>query len=162
VSSNLFADAEPPRRQVRLRMKANTATRGSVDGAWWPRSTDPAAEFPGLVLAMSSWVGPVNRVAYNLDNWAETGRELNVEGWSVTLVGDHLVDANTVVVTGPNQRRMLLLVIPPGTRGGVARAVLRSAADPHTVASVGEILESNGVTPGEKTNARMELVRTRP
>jgi hypothetical protein len=62
---------------------------------------------------MSSWVGPVSRVAYNLDSWNETERDLNVEGWSVALVGDHTVDANTVVVTGPNQHQMRLLVVPP-------------------------------------------------
>src|SRR5256885_4263215 len=50
--------AETARSEVRLRMKPSGAARGYVDGAWWPRSQDPAMEFPGLVLAMSSWVGP--------------------------------------------------------------------------------------------------------
>jgi hypothetical protein len=132
--SELSAEAAVPRREVRLRMRANTASRGHVDGAWWPRSTDPAAEFPGLVLAMSSWVGPVNRVAYHLDDWTGTERELTVEGWSVALVGDHALEAHTVVVTGPDQRQMSLLVVPPETPGSVARAVLRSAANPDIVA----------------------------
>ena len=131
--------------EVRLRMKSNTAARGYVDGAWWPRSHDPAAEFPGLVLAMRSWVGPVRRVTYHLDDWDSAGRALMVDGWSVTLVGLPTLEANTVVVTGPNHRRMMLLVVPPGTPGGLARAVLRSAAGPDTVASVEEILASNGV-----------------
>jgi hypothetical protein len=133
------------RAEVRLRMKSNTAARGHVDGAWWPRSHDPAAEFPGLVLVMSSWVGPIRRVTYHLDDWDPTRRELTVEAWTVTLVGLSTLDANTVVVTGSNQRRMILLVVPPGTPGGAARAVLRSAAGPDTVASVEEILASNGV-----------------
>jgi len=138
--------AEPVPDDVRLLMKPNTAAvRGYVDGAWWPRSNDPAAEFPGLVLAMSSWVGPVGRVAYHLGDWDKTRRQLTVEGWSVTLVGFPTLDANTVVVTGSNQRRMILLVVPPDTPGAVARAVLRSAAGSDTVASVEEILASNGV-----------------
>jgi hypothetical protein len=136
---------EPVRAEVRLRMKPNTAARGHVDGAWWPRSHDPAAEFPGLILAMSSWVGPIRRVTYHLHDWDTTTRTLTVEGWTVTLVGLSTLDANTVVVTGPNQRRMILLVVPPGTPGGAARAVLRAAARPDTVASAEEILASNGV-----------------
>jgi uncharacterized protein DUF5994 len=137
--------AEPVRAGVRLLMKPNTGTRGHVDGAWWPRSHDPAAEFPGLVLTMSSWVGPIRRVTYHLDDWDKTRRELTVEGWTVTLVGLPTLDANTVVVTGSNQRRMILLVVPPSTPGGAARAVLRSTAGPDTVDSVQEILASNGV-----------------
>ena len=136
---------EPVRAEVRLRMKPNTAARGHVDGAWWPRSHDPAAEFPGLILALSSWVGPIRRVTYHLHDWDSTRRELTVEGWAVTLVGLSTLDANTVVVTGSNQRRMMLLVVPPGTPGGAARAVLRSAAGPDTVDSVEMILASNGV-----------------
>lgn len=145
LTTEAATSAEPVRAEVRLRMKPNTAARSHVDGAWWPRSHDPAAEFPGLVLVMSSWVGPIRRVTYHLHDWDPTGRELTVEGWTVTLVALPTLDANTVVVTGSNQRRMMLLVVPPGTPGGAARAVLRSAAAPDTVASAEEILTSNGV-----------------
>lgn len=144
-------EREPARSEVRLRMKPGIAARGFVDGAWWPWSRDPAVEFGGLVLAMSSWVGPVRRVAYLLDDWDTTRRYLNVEGWTVTLVGFPTLDANTVVVTGPNQNRMILLVVPPDTPAGVARAVLSSAAAPDTVASAREILTSHGVQLGGRT-----------
>jgi hypothetical protein len=138
--------AVPVRSEVRLRVKPNKAIRGHVDGAWWPRSHDPAAEFPGLVLAMSSWVGPVRRVAYHLDDWhTTTSRELTVEGWPVSLVGLTTLQANTVVVTGPDQRRMGLLVVPPHTAGDIARAVLSATADPGAVCGVEEILTSHGV-----------------
>lgn len=137
--------AEPVRSEVRLRIKPVTGTRGQVDGAWWPRSHDPAVEFPGLVLAMSSWIGPVCRVAYNLDDWDWAERVLTVEGWAVRLAGHRAMTPQTVIVTGPNLQRMSLLVVPPGTPGGVARAVLRSAARSDTVASAEDILASNGV-----------------
>ncbi|HET9140381.1 DUF5994 family protein [Actinophytocola sp.] len=145
-------------------MKPHTATPGRVDGAWWPRSHDPAREFPGLVLAMSSWVGPVRQVAYHVDDWDKTTRELTVEDWSVTLVDSPVLDANTVVLTGSNQRRMMLLVVPPDTPGGLARAVLSSAARSDTVAGVEEILMSNGIRLGRRTVSdtlgRSEVVET--
>jgi Family of unknown function (DUF5994) len=139
------AKVAPFRHEVRLRMKPRTAAGGQVDGAWWPRSHDPAAEFPELVLVISSWVGPACRVAYHLDDWDLATPELMVEGWRVTLAGSVTLQANTVVVTGTDQAQKRLLVVPPGTPGGVARAVLRSAAGPRTVASAEEILASNGV-----------------
>jgi hypothetical protein len=144
------AKDEPARAEVRLRMKPSIAARGYVDGAWWPRSNDPMAEFPGLVLAMSSWVGPVSRVAYNADDWQRPGARLTVEGWTVKLAGSSAMDPHTVVVTGPNQRRMSLLVVPADTPAGIARAVLGRAAEPDNVASVEDILTSNGVRLAER------------
>lgn len=138
-------EAVPVRSEVRLRVKSNTATRGDVDGAWWPRSRDPVAEFPGLVLATSSWIGPVRRVDYHVDDWNTTSQELTVEGWRVSLVGSSTLQANTVVVAGPGQRRMILLVVPSSTPGGIARAVLRSMAAPGPSGGVEEILANNGI-----------------
>lgn len=136
----------PVRSAVRLRVKRGRATLGDVDGAWWPRSHDLAAEFPELVLATSSWVGPVRRVAYHVGDWhTATSPELMVEGWPVELAGSSTLQANTVVVTGPDQRRMGLLVIPPHTTGDVARAVLNATASGDEVGSVEEILASHGV-----------------
>lgn len=139
------AMAAPARHEVRLRMKPHTGTPGQVDGAWWPRSRNQATEFPELVLAISSWVGPVRCVTYHVDDWTPTTPELVVEGWLVTLVGSATLEPNTVLVTGTDQNQKRLLVVPPGTPGGLARAVLRSAAGPDTVASAEEILASNGV-----------------
>lgn len=145
ISDTNADHAVPLRTEVRLRMKPGNAVRGYVDGAWWPRSYDPAMEFPGLVLAMSSWVGPVCRVGYNSDDWDSVARVLSVEGWAVRLAGYRTITAHTVIVTGPNLRRMTLLVVPPGTPGDVARAVLRSAAASDSVATVEDTLASNGV-----------------
>jgi len=135
----------PVRNEVRLRVKPGAAADGSVDGAWWPRSRDPAAEFPELVLAMSSWVGPVRRVAYHPGDWNTTAPELMVEGWLVNLVGSALLQAHAVMVVGSGQRRMSLLVVPPNTPGSIARAVLREATGPGTIGAVEEVLATNGI-----------------
>jgi hypothetical protein len=134
---------EPVRTAVRLRVKQGPATRGDVDGPW---SHDLGAEFPELVLATSSWVGPVRRVAYHVDDWhTATSRELVVEGWTVSLAESPALQANTVVVTGPDQRRMCLLVIPPHTTGDTARAVLNATAGPGEGGGVEELLASHGI-----------------
>jgi hypothetical protein len=35
---------------VRLQLDPTMAGRGAVDGGWWPRSRDPDAELPGLII----------------------------------------------------------------------------------------------------------------
>jgi hypothetical protein len=146
-------DATLPRtkHEPRLKIKSSTAARGIVDGAWWPRSTDPAAEFPALVMALSSWVGPARHMAYHPDDWGPAASALIVENWAVHLEGSQAVQPNTVVATGPNLKQIRLLVVPPNTPGGMARAVLRSASRSDTVTTVEEILASNGVSVDERT-----------
>lgn len=136
-------DALPVRSEVRLRMKTHPATHG-LDGAWWPRSRDPEAEFPELVLVASSWVGPVSRVTYRVDDWDTAGHEVTIDGWPVELVGSTTMRPNTVLVTGTHQRERALLVVPAGVPGGVARAVLRAAAGPGVVHSAEDVLRANG------------------
>jgi hypothetical protein len=93
-------------------------------------------------------------MAYNLDAWDPTERTLTVESWTVCLAGSQTMQANTVILTGPDLKQIRLLVVPPGTPGGVARAVLRSASDAATIATVEDILTSNGVPLGEYRSTR--------
>lgn len=146
------ATPRPARHELRLKIKPSTAARGNVDGAWWPRSTNPAAEFPTLVMASSSWVGPARHMAYHPADWDPAPSTLIVENWFVHLESTHAIHANTVVVTGPNLKQLRLLVVPPTTPGGVARAVLRSASRSDTGTTVEEILASNGVSFSERPN----------
>jgi hypothetical protein len=152
LNNNEVATPLRAKRELRLQIKPSTATQGTVDGAWWPRSTDPAAEFPALVMALSSWVGPARHLAYHPGDWDPAQSTLIVENWAVNLTGSHAIPPNTVTVTGPNLKRIRLLVVPPATPGGVARAVLRAASRSDTVADVEEILASNGVPLRERPN----------
>ncbi|MGB3438608.1 MAG: DUF5994 family protein [Actinophytocola sp.] len=130
--------------EPRVEMKPAGAATGYVDGGWWPRSTDPAEEFPGLVGALHGHVGQVSRVAYNLDFWAPVHRKLLIDGRVVRCEGFHTMNPHTVTAIGTNSQRVTLLVTPPDTPEDVARAVLRSAADQDSVATVEDILAGNG------------------
>ena len=46
----------PPSRQ-RLVLVPTRADQAVLDGGWWPRSGDPVAEIPGLVLALAARFG---------------------------------------------------------------------------------------------------------
>lgn len=117
--------ALPVRSEVRLRMKGNPTAPG-LDGAWWPRSLQPETEFPELAHAVSSWVGPVCRVSYRIDEW----NTASGDGWPFDLEVSSTLQRNTVVVSGTHQRRRTLLVVPAAVPGRVARAVLSATAGP--------------------------------
>jgi hypothetical protein len=40
-----------------------------LDGGWWPRSTDPVAEIPGLVLAIDAIRGPITWMMLYSGDW---------------------------------------------------------------------------------------------
>lgn len=152
ISDLLTTDADVltrrARRELRLKIKPNTAARGALDGGWWPWSTDPAAEFPALVMALSSWVGPARHLAYHPDGWDPAESTLTIDGWTVHLAAPRTMQPNTVVLTGPNRKQIRVLVVPPATPGGVARAVLRSVSSSDTTATVEDIFASNGISLG--------------
>jgi hypothetical protein len=135
-SQSTLATGDEPR----VEMRSGGDATGYVDGGWWPRSTDPAVEFPALVRALHEVVGQVGRVAYNLDSWERVHRKLAVDGRIVRCEGFHTMNPHTVTAIGVNSQRVTLLVVPPATPDRVARAALLAAADQDSVATVEDIL----------------------
>ena len=60
---------EVPPAGLRLRLQPDRSGRGPLDGGWWPRSADPAAELPGLILALDKRHDRVARVMLGTADW---------------------------------------------------------------------------------------------
>jgi hypothetical protein len=72
---------EVPPAQLRLRLQPDRSGRGPLDGGWWPRSADPAAELPGLILALDKQHDRVARVMLGTADWdASRPRRVRVGG----------------------------------------------------------------------------------
>jgi len=124
------ATADPDRNAAdRLRLKADTTTpTGEVDGGWWPRSADLAAELPDLFSALVPQIGPVERVSYHLGDWNPAPRKIRFDGAVVRLGGYHWQRAATLdVLTG--RRTLTLRVVPPDTAPDAAQDALTAAAE---------------------------------
>lgn len=106
---------------------APTTDGHRLDGAWWPRSRDAAAELAALVPLVAEHLGgPVRRVSLNIDAWgADQPRRLQVGAGLVRLGWFHTLDPTTVTVGRRNDDRLTLLVIPSGLDPAVARRLLR-------------------------------------
>lgn len=113
----------------RLRIEPTGSRRALLDGAWWPRSTDPSAELPALVLAIDSIRGPVTRLILSAAGWDERPRRMGVQDRVLRL--GYFTSQTTFLLTalcGYNGERVDLLVIPPGTGADIAAAAMAMAA----------------------------------
>ena len=72
---------------ARVRFRT-TPVPGFVDGGWWPRSLDLAAELPGLVRAARASGRPVFRVMYSLSAWQRPPRTITVDHQGLYTLAD--------------------------------------------------------------------------
>ncbi|NEE02385.1 hypothetical protein G1H10_19610 [Phytoactinopolyspora halotolerans] len=86
----------------------------TLDGAWWPRSRDLAAELPELIATLSQRGFTVARVAYHRDSWDSVSGKLPIAGRVVRLGWFRTIDAHLLSLTELRSAdRLDLLVIPP-------------------------------------------------
>jgi Family of unknown function (DUF5994) len=108
----------------RLRMEPTGSRRTLLDGGWWPRSTDPLAELPGLVLAIDLLRGPVNRLILAGEGWDSHPRRLRVAGRVLKLSYFASQPTSLLTVLCRNGNRVDLLVVAPDTERGPADAAM--------------------------------------
>ena len=135
-------------RQVRLHL-APTLGAGQLDGGWWPRTPDVAAELAALLDAVPESFGRVSRVSLCMPDWPEPHPMRSVQrGLPVKLGWFARMDPHTITLgsSGFGAARLVLLVVPPGLPAEQAERALDSAATT-TWVSAGEIL-SDGARVG--------------
>jgi hypothetical protein len=132
-----------------------------LDGGWWPRSSDPVAELPGLILAIEAQHRPVTRVMLRRADWDSHPRRLRVDGPGSDLAGANGSAAGRVVrlgwfdtmpaglltATRADGRRTDLLIVPPPTNEPAARAAMQLAADPSNHIHTPDILAALAAPP---------------
>lgn len=127
LRKHIAASPTPP-STPRLRMEPTGAHRTLLDGGWWPRSTDPVAELPGLVLAIDGLRGPVTRLVLSFHGWDSQPRRLRVADRVLRLGYFSSQPASLLTALCGNGDRVDLLVVAPGTEPGTADAAMLLAA----------------------------------
>jgi hypothetical protein len=117
-----------PPSTPRLRTVPAGSRRTLLDGGWWPRSTDPVAELPGLVLAIDKLHGPITRLALAADGWSSHPRRLGVADRVLRLGYFTSQPPGLLTALCENGDRVDLLVIPPQTAPDTADAAMVLAA----------------------------------
>jgi hypothetical protein len=119
-----------PPSTPRLRWGPKLARRALLDGAWWPRSNDPVAELPGLILALDHRRGPVTRVMLGYAGWSSRPLRLAVAGRVIRLGWFTSLPAGLLTAICVDRDRVDLLVVRPDADAAVADAAMALAADP--------------------------------
>jgi Family of unknown function (DUF5994) len=144
----------------RLVLQPDQSTLTLLDGGWWPRSADPAAELPGLILALDERLGRITRVMLGSADWnAPRPRDLRVDstaggrvvqlGWFATM------PAGLLTAFSANGRRIDVVTIPQHTSEQDAVAAMERAAKPanrdHAPAILAVISGRSRVVPEERS-----------
>jgi len=129
-----------PEHTPRLRLKPKAPRSGYVDVAWWPHSDDLTAQRQYLLALLSVRLGPIDRVLFNVNEWAKSTGKLITGGRAVRLDGYRRQPVNTVEVIGLNRGRIALLVVPPNSDPDEAHATLMAAASPSDESTVDGLL----------------------
>jgi hypothetical protein len=122
-----------PPAMLRLRLQPDGPDYTLLDGGWWPRSADPAAELPGLVLALDERHSPVSKIMLGMADWdSSRPRRLRVDGPAgrrvVRLGWFATMPAGLLTAIYADGHRTDLLVVPPEAGEQVAQAVMEQAA----------------------------------
>jgi hypothetical protein len=116
----------------RLRLQSDLSVQTLLDGGWWPRSADPAAELPGLIRAVDERHGPVTQIMLGSAGWdTSRPRRLRVDGpagnRAVRLGWFETMPAGLLIATA-RAGRTDLLTVPPHTSEPAAWAAMDQAA----------------------------------
>lgn len=122
----------PHPSSARLRLGAEPRQGGSarrIDGAWWPRSYDLAAELPGLLAELPRSWGHITSVLVNGTMWSLPGDGMLVTDQMVHLRRtDTPRPEDTVCLLAPGHGRWDLLVVPPTATEAQAGRLMDAAA----------------------------------
>lgn len=113
----------------RLAFCTRSPTRGSVDGAWWPSSTNLGAELPDVLAVIGSRIGEVRRVVYDPSIWPATPSRIIRRGVAISVDPYTLVSSETIYLIGTHSRDAVLYVVPPSCAVAVVDRVLAAVSD---------------------------------
>ncbi|MFI0419605.1 DUF5994 family protein [Spongiactinospora sp. 9N601] len=110
---------------VRLRLDPRLCRRGTVDGAWWPRSRDAAAELPALIAVVDQRLAQITmRVGLHGDAWDDAPHHIPARGRQIRVGRFRHANAHLISLVSMGAEPIRLLVIPPDTAVGPAAAAL--------------------------------------
>lgn len=140
-------DALPAEGGARLRLRSATERGGFVDGGWWPRSLDLAAEIVGVLSELFAEGCTVHRVSYNLTGWQTPPTKMTVCERPITLTGHRNQSRSSITLVDTSNsnsatvNRLELVVIPPDTELVIAERALRMSGQDGLRLRAAEILQ---------------------
>ncbi|MEV4192779.1 DUF5994 family protein [Streptomyces toxytricini] len=143
-----------PGLTARLSLTPKTTLAGRLDGAWWPRSRDLAAELPTLADALEGRWGRITRVLVNPGHWPVVPHKVAVIGHVLHVGWFTEQDPDKVILLSYTTGRCDLLVIPPETEPASAARLMTAAALPGSVLTASALMSGEAATGRRTREAR--------
>jgi hypothetical protein len=153
----------PSTPRLRLRPAAPPGSvRTVLDGGWWPRSADPVAELPGLILALQDHgpiddQRPITHVLLRADDWDGRPRRLRIDGPTdtrvVRLSWFDSLPSGLLTAIHADGRRVDLFTVPAATPRDEAEASMELASHPRNLLHTSDLLAALTSPPGRVVRA---------
>ncbi|MBQ0884252.1 hypothetical protein KBZ94_04785 [Streptomyces sp. RM72] len=141
VSPPTTSEDRRPTSPVRLSLVPDGSAPLLLDGAWWPRSRDLAAELPALTSVLDPLWGRITRVTVNPAQWPVVPRKVPVAGHVVKVGWFRFEqDEHELLLLSYHAGRWNLLVVPPQTPPAAAAWLMAAASDPRRTATASSLL----------------------
>jgi hypothetical protein len=141
----------------RLRLGAALSRGTLLDGGWWPRSADPAAELPRLIAAIEDRCGRVTRLMLGPAGWDSQPRRLGAAARVVKVGWFSGQPACLLTVFYGSSGRVDLLVVPPGTAEADALAAMDLAAQAANLIHAPDLLAAVAGHPAQPADTEPAL-----
>jgi hypothetical protein len=145
---------------TRLRLGNADSRRTLLDGGWWPRSTDPAAELPGLIRAIDHLHGPVLRIALSAGGWTNHPRSVRVGARTIRVGFFASQPPALLTALCSGNGRVDLLVVSPTVDTRSAEAAMAVAATANNVIRAQHIIGNGGMAPTPAADLAAEVWAT--
>ncbi|MFF5975187.1 DUF5994 family protein [Streptomyces sp. NPDC012769] len=143
-----------PGLPARFSLTPKTTLAGRLDGAWWPRSRDLAAELPALTDALAGRWGRITRVLVHPGHWLVVPRKVAITGHVLHVGWFTEQDPDKVILLSYRTGRCDLLVIPPETEPASAARLMTAAALPGSILTAGSLMSGEAATSRRTREAR--------
>ncbi|MEU2547175.1 DUF5994 family protein [Streptomyces roseolus] len=143
-----------PPLPARLVLTPKSPLAGLLDGAWWPRSRDLAAELPPLVDALEERYGRITRVLVNPTRWPAVPHKVPVPGHTVHVGWFTEQDPDKTILLSYTTGRCDLLVVPPGTEPATAARLMTAASVPGGTRAAAALMSDEAATGRRMRDAR--------
>jgi hypothetical protein len=121
----------PAPSALRLKLGDGPSRKATLDGAWWPRTTDAQAELPPLLEALAGLRGEITHVLLGTTEWDLPHPRRLALGEGVARLGWYTSQPAGLVtiMTEFGRDRFDLLVVPPDATPDAADTALSTATD---------------------------------
>ena len=129
--------------QLRLRLDPEATRKTVLDGAWWPRTSDPAAELPALIEELGTARGEITHALLHGPDWDEPHPRRMTAGGRAVRMGWFTAQPTGLLtmITDFGRDRYDLFVVPADATEAAADQAMAAAADPADLRRSPELLE---------------------